>query len=115
MPTPTVSVIDFVVETEQKATVDEINQAFIDASKTEALEGILGFTDEPLVSSDFRHDSRSAIVDGMSTMVIQDTLIKVVAWYDNEWGYSCRVADLVALICEQGFGSDDDDEDDDED
>ena len=112
VPTPTVSIIDFVVETERKATVDDINHAFIEASKSEAMEGILGFSDEPLVSSDFRHDSRSAIVDGMSTMVIQDTLIKVVAWYDNEWGYSCRVADLVALICEQGFDADDDDEDD---
>ncbi|MBA3644082.1 MAG: type I glyceraldehyde-3-phosphate dehydrogenase, partial [Chloroflexia bacterium] len=67
---------------------------------------ILGYTDEPLVSSDFRQDSRSSIVDGLSTMVIDQTLIKVIAWYDNEWGYSCRVADLVALICEKGLDTD---------
>ena len=103
VPTPTVSIIDFVVETERPGTVDEVNQAFREAAETEAMQGILGYTDEPLVSSDFRQDSRSAIVDGLSTMVMQDTLIKVVAWYDNEWGYSCRVADLVALICEKGF------------
>ena len=106
VPTPTVSIIDFVVETERGATVDEVNSAFQEAAESEALRGILGFTEEPLVSSDFRQDPRSAIVDGLSTMVMQDNLIKVVAWYDNEWGYSCRVADLVALICERGFGDD---------
>jgi glyceraldehyde 3-phosphate dehydrogenase len=112
VPTPTVSIIDFVVETEQQTTVDEINAAFREAAESEALQGILGFTEEPLVSSDFRQDSRSAIVDGLSTMVMDGNLIKVIAWYDNEWGYSCRVADLVALICEQGFdyGDDEDDE-----
>ncbi len=104
VPTPTVSIIDFVVETERSATVDEVNRAFEEAAETEAMQGILGFSDEPLVSSDYRQDSRSAIVDGLSTMVMQDNLIKVIAWYDNEWGYSCRVADLVALMCEQGFG-----------
>ena len=104
VPTPTVSIIDFVVETERSATVDEVNRAFQEAAETEAMQGILGFSDEPLVSSDYRQDSRSAIVDGLSTMVMQDNLIKVIAWYDNEWGYSCRVADLVALMCEQGFG-----------
>jgi glyceraldehyde 3-phosphate dehydrogenase len=106
VPTPTVSIIDFVVETERSATVDEVNRAFQEAAETEAMQGILGYSDEPLVSSDYRQDSRSAIVDGLSTMVMQDNLIKVIAWYDNEWGYSCRVADLVALMCEQGFGGD---------
>ncbi len=103
VPTPTVSIVDFVVETERAARLDEINDAFRQAADSEAMRGILGYTDLPLVSSDFRGDARSAIVDGQSTMVIQDNLVKVVAWYDNEWGYSCRVADLVALICEQGF------------
>jgi len=106
VPTPTVSIVDFVVETERGASVEEINQAFRDASASDAMQGILGYTDEPLVSSDFRQDSRSSIVDGLSTMVIDQTLIKVIAWYDNEWGYSCRVADLVALICEKGLDTD---------
>ena len=66
------------------------------------MEGILGYSDEPLVSSDFRGDSRSAIVDGLSTMALGNNLVKVLAWYDNEWAYACRVAELVALICEQG-------------
>lgn len=94
VPVPTVSVIDFVVELSQATTADEINAAFREAAEDE-LNGILGYTDEPLVSSDFRGDSRSAIVDGLSTMVLDGTLAKVVAWYDNEWGYSCRVADLA--------------------
>ena len=114
VPTPTVSIIDFVVEIERAATVAEINAAFQEAAVSEALQGILGYTDEPLVSTDFRQDSRSAIVDGLSTMVIDGNLIKVIAWYDNEWGYSCRVADLVALICEQGFDQGDEDETDDD-
>ncbi len=94
VPVPTVSVIDFVVELSRATTADEINAAFREAAEDE-LNGILGYTDEPLVSSDFRGDSRSAIVDGLSTMVLDGTLAKVVAWYDNEWGYSCRVADLA--------------------
>jgi glyceraldehyde 3-phosphate dehydrogenase len=103
VPTPTVSIIDFVVETERPATVEEVNRVFREAEESDALQGILGYTDEPLVSSDFRQDSRSAVVDGLSTMVNGETLVKVIAWYDNEWGYSCRVADLVALLCEKGF------------
>ena len=115
VPTPTVSLVDFVVETEQPAKVYEINAAFRKAADSDELQGILGFSDEPLVSSDYRQDSRSAIVDGKSTMVIEGNLIKVVAWYDNEWGYSCRVADLTALVCEKGFDyGDDEDEDEDE-
>ncbi|MCS7246070.1 MAG: type I glyceraldehyde-3-phosphate dehydrogenase [Thermomicrobium sp.] len=94
VPVATVSVIDFVVELARPATAEDINAAFREAAEDE-LNGILGYTEEPLVSSDFRGDSRSAIVDGLSTMVIGDTLAKVVAWYDNEWGYSCRVADLA--------------------
>jgi glyceraldehyde 3-phosphate dehydrogenase len=94
VPVATVSVIDFVVELSRQATAEEINAAFREAAENE-LNGILGYTEEPLVSSDFRGDSRSAIVDGLSTMVLDGTLAKVVAWYDNEWGYSCRVADLA--------------------
>jgi glyceraldehyde 3-phosphate dehydrogenase len=112
VPTPTVSLIDFVVETDKPAKVYEVNAAFRKAAESDAMQGILGFSDEPLVSSDYRQDSRSAIVDGKSTMVIDGNLIKVVAWYDNEWGYSCRVADLVALVCEKGFEYGDDDEED---
>lgn len=93
VPVATVSVIDFVVELNRSTTVEEINAAFRQAAEDE-LNGILGYTEEPLVSSDFRGDSRSAIVDGLSTMVLDGNLAKVVAWYDNEWGYSCRVADL---------------------
>ncbi len=103
VPTPTVSIIDFVAETERPASVDALNDAFRTAAQSDALRGILGFTDEPLVSSDFRQDSRSAIVDGLSTMAMGENMVKVIAWYDNEWGYSCRVADLAALICEAGF------------
>ena len=67
------------------------------------MAGVLGYTDEPLVSMDFKEDSRSSIVDGLSTMVIGGDLVKVISWYDNEWGYSCRVADLVAYMSERGF------------
>ncbi len=103
VPTPTVSIIDFVAETEQGTTVEELNRAFAEAAESDAMQGILGYSDEPLVSSDYRQDSRSSIVDGQSTMVLGDNLVKVIAWYDNEWGYSCRVADLAALVCEAGF------------
>lgn len=105
VPTPTVSIVDFVAETEKPTTIESLNHSFKEAAHGDAMRGILGFTDEPLVSSDFRQDSRSSIVDGLSTMVIGDTMVKVIAWYDNEWGYSCRVADLAALICEAGFPS----------
>ncbi len=103
VPTPTVSIIDFVAETERPASVAALNEVFRGAADSDALRGILGYTDEPLVSSDFRQDSRSAIVDGQSTMAMGENMVKVIAWYDNEWGYSCRVADLAALICETGF------------
>jgi glyceraldehyde 3-phosphate dehydrogenase len=103
VPTATVSIIDFVVETEKPVTVESVNDAFKQAAQSEQMQGILGFSDEPLVSSDFRGDSRSAVVDGLSTMAIEDNLLKVLAWYDNEWAYACRVAELVALICERGI------------
>ncbi|MCC6703486.1 MAG: type I glyceraldehyde-3-phosphate dehydrogenase, partial [Thermomicrobiales bacterium] len=69
----------------------------------DVLRGILGYTDEPLVSSDLRQDSRSSIVDGLSTMVIGGNLAKIIAWYDNEWGYACRIVDMAALMAEAGF------------
>jgi glyceraldehyde 3-phosphate dehydrogenase len=103
VPTPTVSIVDFVAETEKPATVESINEAFKAAAESDALQGILGYSEEPLVSSDLRQDPRSSIVDALSTMVIGGNMVKVIAWYDNEWGYSCRVADLIALVCEAGI------------
>jgi len=103
VPTATVSAIDFVVETDRNASVESVNDAFRQAAQSEQMQGILGYSEEPLVSSDFRGDSRSAIVDGLSTMTLGDNLVKVLAWYDNEWAYACRIAEVVALICERGI------------
>ena len=97
VPTPTVSVVDFTAELEKDVTLEELNQAFRDAAAG-PLAGILGASDEPLVSTDFRGDSRSSIIDLPSNMVLGGNFIKVIAWYDNEWGYSCRVADLVKFV-----------------
>ena len=105
VPTPTVSIVDFVAITTKPATVESVNAAFKAAAASDELQGILGYSEEPLVSMDYKQDPRSSIVDGLSTMVQGEHMVKVVAWYDNEWGYSCRVADLAALICEQGFAS----------
>jgi glyceraldehyde 3-phosphate dehydrogenase len=112
VPTATVSIIDFVVETSNPITVKSVNDAYRAAAESEQMQGILGYSNEPLVSSDFRGDSRSAVIDGLSTMALGDNLVKVLAWYDNEWAYACRVAELVALICERGFEGYGDDEDD---
>jgi glyceraldehyde 3-phosphate dehydrogenase len=104
VPTPTVSIIDFVAETEQPVTVDSVNQALMTAANNDDAEyDVLAYTDEPLVSMDFKGDPHSAIVDGLSTMVMGDKMVKVIAWYDNEWGYSCRVADLTAYVAEKGI------------
>ena len=97
VPTPNVSLVDLVVDLKSDVTVEEINQAFITASQG-ALAGILSFTTEPLVSVDFNSNSHSTIIDGLSTMVIGDRKVKVLAWYDNEWGYSCRVVDLANYV-----------------
>jgi glyceraldehyde 3-phosphate dehydrogenase len=105
VPTPTVSIVDFVANTSKPVTVESVNAALKAASESDEMLGILGYSEEPLVSSDYRQDSRSSIVDALSTSVIGGNMVKVVAWYDNEWGYSCRVADLAALVCEQGFAS----------
>ncbi|MBM6617503.1 glyceraldehyde-3-phosphate dehydrogenase [Bacillus suaedaesalsae] len=100
VPTPNVSLVDLVVDLKRDVTVDDINSAFVSASEG-SLKGILGFTTEPLVSIDFNTDSRSAIIDGLSTMVMGDRKVKVLAWYDNEWGYSTRVVDLTKIVSEQ--------------
>ena len=101
VPTPTVSLIDFTAELERPATIGQINDAFR-AAASGPMKGILGVSDEPLVSSDFRGDPRSAIIDSASTMLLGDNFAKVVAWYDNEWGYSCRIADLVKFVAARG-------------
>ena len=102
VPTTTVSIVDFTVELGRKVTVDEVNEAFKQASET-TMKGILDYTEEPLVSSDFRGDPHSAIFDAESTIVIGGNLVKVLAWYDNEWGYSCRVADLANFLVTKGI------------
>jgi glyceraldehyde 3-phosphate dehydrogenase len=97
VPTPTVSVVDFTADVRRATTPEELNAAFRTAAAG-PMAGILGVSDEPLVSTDFRGDSRSSIIDAESTMVIGGTMVKVISWYDNEWGYSCRVADLIAYV-----------------
>jgi glyceraldehyde 3-phosphate dehydrogenase len=97
VPTPTVSVVDFTADVSRETTIEELNEAFR-AAAAGPMQGILGVSDEPLVSSDFRGDSRSSIIDSASTMVLGGTMVKVIAWYDNEWGYSCRCADLIAMV-----------------
>ncbi len=105
VPTPTVSILDLTVETEKETSVQAVNDAFLAAAEDEegALFGILGYSDEPLVSSDYKQDDRSAILDSLSTIVVGGNMVKVVAWYDNEWGYSCRLADLTNMIAEKGW------------
>ncbi len=102
VPTSTVSIVDFVAETEKATTVEEVNAAF-KAAAAGSMKGILGYSEEPLVSMDYKGDPRSSIVDGLSTMVIGGNMVKVVAWYDNEWAYSVRVCDLVKLIADKGL------------
>jgi len=102
VPTPTVSVVDLVAELDKPATAEEINAALKEAAEG-PMKGILGYEEEPLVSIDFKQDPRSSIVDALSTMVIEGNLVKVVAWYDNEWGYSNRVADLIMYIASKGL------------
>jgi len=97
VPTPVVSLVDFTADVRRRTSVAEVNDAFR-AAATGPMRGILGVSDEPLVSSDFRRDSRSSIIDSALTMVTGGTLVKVLAWYDNEWGFSCRVADLIGMV-----------------
>jgi glyceraldehyde 3-phosphate dehydrogenase len=102
VPTSTVSVVDLVVDLKKSATMENINEALKQAAEG-PMKGILVFCSEPLVSSDFRGNAASSIVDGLSTVVLDGKMAKVLSWYDNEWGYSCRVADLAMLIAEKGF------------
>ncbi len=102
VPTLTVSVVDFTAELEKSATAADLNAAFKAAAEG-PLKGILGYTEEPLVSSDFRGDSRSSIIDGLSTMSLGGNFVKVIAWYDNEWAYACRVGDLATYIASKGL------------
>ena len=102
VPVVTVSVIDFVADLKQKVTIEQVNKAFKSAAEG-PLAGIMEYCEEPLVSMDFKGNPASTIVDALSTMVIGDNMVKVLAWYDNEWGYSCRLADLTAFIAGQGI------------
>jgi glyceraldehyde 3-phosphate dehydrogenase len=102
VPTSTVSLCDFVATLEKTITKEEVNQAFKDAA-SEPLRGILEYIEEPLVSIDFKGNPASSIVDGLATMVIGDNMVKVLAWYDNEWGYACRTGDLCSYIVQKGL------------
>jgi glyceraldehyde 3-phosphate dehydrogenase len=101
VPTPDVSLVDLVAEVERDTTIEEVNQAFRDAAARGDLEGVLDVSDEPLVSVDYIGNPASSIVDLQSTNVIEGRMVKVLAWYDNEWGYSTRVVDLVRYVGER--------------
>jgi len=103
VPTPNVSVVDLVAWVEKKTTAEEVNAAMKQASSSAPLKGYLGYEDAELVSMDYRGDSRSSIVDAPMTRVIGGNLVKVISWYDNEWGYSCRVRDLINFIGSKGL------------
>ncbi|PGM90906.1 glyceraldehyde-3-phosphate dehydrogenase [Bacillus cereus] len=100
VPTPNVSLVDLVVDVKRDVTVEDINEAFKNVANG-ALKGIVEFSEEPLVSIDFNTNTHSAIIDGLSTMVMGERKVKVLAWYDNEWGYSRRVVDLVTLVVDE--------------
>ena len=102
VPTSTVSVVDLVVDLKKSASVEDLNNALQKAAEGK-MNGILAYSGEPLVSSDFRGNSASSTVDGLSTVVLEGRMAKVLSWYDNEWGYSCRVGDLATLMAEKGL------------
>jgi len=102
VPTSVVSVVDFVADLNKEVSAEEVNSAFRSAAEGE-LKGILEYCDEPLVSTDFRGNPASSVFDALSTMVIDGNMAKVLAWYDNEWAYSCRLADLAAYIASKGL------------
>jgi glyceraldehyde 3-phosphate dehydrogenase len=102
VPTPNVSLVDVVIDVEKETNSEEVNRVLKDAANEE-LRGIMQFCEEPLVSSDFKRNPNSSIVDGEYTKVIGGHMIKVLSWYDNEWGYSCRVRDLVKFIAGKGL------------
>ena len=97
MPLLNASLTDFVFEAERPVTVEEVNRYFQTAASNE-LAGILGYEERPLVSVDYVNDSRSTIIDALSTMVVNETQVKIFAWYDNEWGYVCRMADILEML-----------------
>jgi len=103
VPTPNVSVVDLTVFVEKKTSVEEVNNALRQASESGRLKGYLGYETQELVSVDFRGDSRSSIVDSKCTIVVAGNCVKVIAWYDNEWGYSCRVRDLIQFMGKKGL------------
>ncbi|MBO0703580.1 MAG: type I glyceraldehyde-3-phosphate dehydrogenase, partial [Candidatus Dormibacteraeota bacterium] len=98
VPVLDVSVIDLTVELQKAISTDAVNQALRGAAGEGPLKGILGYSDEPLVSSDFKSDPRSSIVDGLSTLTLGEHSAKVVSWYDNEWGFSCRMVEMLGLL-----------------
>jgi glyceraldehyde 3-phosphate dehydrogenase len=102
VPTPNVSLVDVVMNLEKSTTTEEVNAVLKEAANGK-LKGILAFSEEPLVSIDFRGNPNSSIVDAENTKVIGETCVKILAWYDNEWGYSCRVRDLVKFIAAKGL------------
>jgi glyceraldehyde 3-phosphate dehydrogenase len=102
VPTSTVSIVDFVADLNRDVTVAQVNEVLKKAADG-SMKGILSYTDEELVSVDFKGNSSSAIIDSLSTMIIGNNMVKVLAWYDNEWGYSCRLADLAAYIADKGL------------
>ena len=102
VPTPNVSVVDLVAVLEKPATTEEVNAALKSAAEN-GLRGILAYTEDPVVSSDLMHNPNSSIVDGQLTKVLDGNLAKIVSWYDNEWGYSCRVVDLIAFLAQKGL------------
>ena len=103
VPVPVVSIVDLTVTLSREVTVEEVNAAFREAASAGPLQGILGYSDEPLVSSDYQGDPRSSIIDGLSTLVIGGNMVKILAWYDNEWGFSNRLVDLALLMDRKGL------------
>ena len=103
VPTPNVSVVDMVTFVEKKTSAEEVNAVMKKASESGPLKGYLGYETEELVSVDYRGDARSSIVDGPMTRVVAGNCVKVISWYDNEWGYSCRVRDLITYITSKGL------------
>jgi glyceraldehyde 3-phosphate dehydrogenase len=102
VPVPVVSIVDLTVTLSRNVTVEEVNDAFRKAAASGPLKDILGYSDEPLVSSDYQGDPRSSIIDGLSTLVIGGNMVKILAWYDNEWGFSNRLVDLAVLMDKKG-------------
>ncbi|MDI9494082.1 MAG: type I glyceraldehyde-3-phosphate dehydrogenase [Bacillota bacterium] len=102
VPTPAVSLVDVVFELKQETGKEEVNEALKRAAEGD-LKGILGYCDEPLVSVDFKQDPRSSIIDAQSTMVMEGNMLKVLSWYDNEWGYSNRVVDVIKMVIDKGL------------